>query len=229
MPENQAASLTWPGRVSVKACTPYPKNCLEVPDVSLQYPRHGLHTVSQKPPRNAWKPDCIPAVAKMHPEHFLHTMFQKQPKNTSKSGCVPAASSTCLARRVPETAHNCLKIRLHPYCGHDASQTWPGHRVPENTKKCLKIGLLPTATRTHPGYGLHTMPTNCIQMPENQATFLPRSGHVPYMACISCPKTSQKSLKIRLHPCRRPKASRLWPTHHVPEIAKKCLKIKLHP
>ncbi|CAA3009665.1 Hypothetical predicted protein [Olea europaea subsp. europaea] len=209
IPENQDASPLRSGRAPDVAYTPCPKKsqkCLEIrlhpcssPDASRKLPAH------RKLPRNAWKPDCIPAVAQTHPEHCLHTVFQKQPKNTSKSGCVPAASWTCLARRVPETTQNCLKIRLCPYCGHDPSRTWPGHRVPENAKKCLKIGLLPTTGRTRPRYGQHTMLTNCIQMPENQVTFLPQSGRVPYMAFRS------------------------WPAHRVLETAKRCLKIKLRP
>ncbi|CAA2955356.1 Hypothetical predicted protein, partial [Olea europaea subsp. europaea] len=66
----------------------------------------------------------------------------------------------------PNTAENCLKIRLHPCPGHDTSWTWPAHCDPKTDKKCLKI-------RPRLGHGLHTVPKISPKMPENQAVSLP--------------------------------------------------------
>ncbi|CAA2954916.1 Hypothetical predicted protein [Olea europaea subsp. europaea] len=77
MPEDQAAFLPPPRNVPFMACTPYPRNCLEMPKnraVSLTRRGGGLHTVSQKLSRNAWKFDYILAAAQMRPGHYLHAV-----------------------------------------------------------------------------------------------------------------------------------------------------------
>ncbi|CAA2954908.1 Hypothetical predicted protein [Olea europaea subsp. europaea] len=80
MLENEAASLTWPECISIKACIPYPK---------------------------------------------------KLPRNACKSSCVPATSWTWPAHRVLQTIKKCLKIRLHPCSNPDASRKLPAHHVQE--------------------------------------------------------------------------------------------------
>ncbi|CAA2961293.1 Hypothetical predicted protein [Olea europaea subsp. europaea] len=61
--------------------------------------------------------------------------------------------------------------------------------------------------RRHPRHSLYTMPRNCPKLPENRALSLPWPRRIPDMTNTSCPKTSEKCLKIRLRPClarRRP-------------------------
>ncbi|CAA3011496.1 Hypothetical predicted protein [Olea europaea subsp. europaea] len=50
----------------------------------------------------------------------------------------------------------------------------------------------------HPEHGLHT-------------ESLLRLGHVPDMACTSCPQKAYKCLKIKMHPYRGQEASLSWP------------------
>ncbi|CAA2952726.1 Hypothetical predicted protein [Olea europaea subsp. europaea] len=76
----------------------------------------------------------------------------------------------------------------------------------------------------HPEHGLHT-------------ESLLRLGHVPDMACTSCPQKAYKCLKIRMHPYRGQEASLSWPweARVHPELSRtpclqtayKCLKIRM--
>ncbi|CAA2998209.1 Hypothetical predicted protein [Olea europaea subsp. europaea] len=58
--------------------------------------------------------------------------------------------------------------------------------------------------RIRPGLGLHTVPTNYLEMPENKATSLPGQD----ASRTPCPKTTWNYLKIRLCPCRGSNVSR---------------------
>ncbi|CAA3023149.1 Hypothetical predicted protein [Olea europaea subsp. europaea] len=54
-------------------------------------------------------------------------------------------------------------------------------------------------------------PRNYQEMSENQAASLPRLGHIPDIACTSCPQKVCKCLKIRMHPYCGQDASLSWP------------------
>ncbi|CAA2966810.1 Hypothetical predicted protein [Olea europaea subsp. europaea] len=64
---------------------------------------------------------------------------------------------------------------------------------------------LKEAEGMHPGLGLHTMPTNCLEKPGSQATSLPRPRRIQDMAAHRFPETTSKCMKymkIMLRPYR---------------------------
>ncbi|CAA2955406.1 Hypothetical predicted protein [Olea europaea subsp. europaea] len=206
MPENQAATLPWPGCIPDMACTLCPRNCLEMLEnqvASLPHPGHGLQTVSQKLPTNAWKSGCIPAVAPTHPEHCLDTATSlPRARRGLDTDCIPSprnylqmpknqVASLPQLGRVPDvasipcskTSQKCLKIRLRLCHGPDASRSWPVHCIPETTQKYLKINLRP---RRVLDMSCIPYPRNCLEMIGNQVASLPRPRRVLGIACTPC-------------------------------------------
>ncbi|CAA3001843.1 Hypothetical predicted protein [Olea europaea subsp. europaea] len=51
-------------------------------------------------------------------------------------------------------------------------------------------GMEPNVAGKRPEHCLHTVPTNCLEMPENKVVSLPQPGRVPDVACTGCPQTA---------------------------------------
>ncbi|CAA2984917.1 Hypothetical predicted protein [Olea europaea subsp. europaea] len=107
---------------------------LENQAVSLSRLGHGLHFVTQKLRRNAYKLGCILVAAQTSLEHGLHTL----PRNCLEyHESVPIASWTLRAHRVQKLPRNAWKlgcllamIKTHPEHGL--------HAVPKNCPEMLE-------------------------------------------------------------------------------------------
>ncbi|CAA2955402.1 early nodulin 1 [Olea europaea subsp. europaea] len=72
-----------------------------------------------------------------------------------------------------------------------------------------KSGCVSIAARMFPELGQHTMPTNCLEMPENQAASLPIQEASRTWPVHRPLETARNYLKIGLYPCHAPDAYRI--------------------
>ncbi|CAA3016156.1 Hypothetical predicted protein [Olea europaea subsp. europaea] len=93
---------------------------------------------------------------------------------------------------IPRKCQEMLEDRVAPYHGKNTSWIWPAHHAHKLHTNARKSGDVPTAVRTCPIHGLHTVPKNFPKIPENQATSLPSSKGIPFMACTPCPRNCQE-------------------------------------
>ncbi|CAA3008319.1 Hypothetical predicted protein [Olea europaea subsp. europaea] len=175
---------------------------------------------------------------------FCLRVLENQGSSLPWQGCVPDMACKSCPSNCPEIPKNIVVSlprpgHLHPYRGHDASQTWPAHCDPETIQKCLKIRLYPCRILY---MACTSCPRSCLEMLENQAASLLRSGRVMDMAYTPCTRSYPEMpgnvpasltwpahrvafmcLKIYLRPCLGQDASYTWPAHSVPKTTQKCL------
>ncbi|CAA2966811.1 Hypothetical predicted protein [Olea europaea subsp. europaea] len=139
-------------------------------------------------------------MAGKHPEHCLHTVptnFLEMPGNQAMSLSQPGHVSDMSCILCPEVP----KIILHPYHVPEMTCTsypkncleMPGNQVASRTQSrsipnMVRTSLSRSYLKIHenqdvslpmrPEHGLHTVPKNCPEMPENQAPYLSWLGRV---------------------------------------------------
>ncbi|CAA2955354.1 early nodulin 1 [Olea europaea subsp. europaea] len=163
-----------------------------MPTAAQTMPEHGLDIKCQKLPTNAWKLGCVPIAARARLERGLHTVpknFPKMPENQIGDSLVLKYNSK---------THSVLEVNEKDYKICNNANPIKSHNDRENQAASLpryagKSVDVPVTVRMHLGLGQHTVPTNCLEMPENHAVSLPGQ-----------------------------EASRTWPIHRaqkLPEIA----------